>query len=313
MRICLIGSCGHTYHAYCEMKECKDAQFVGVAPGSEHENIEALKMYETDIFPDYKQMIEETKPDIAVVSPVFGLTGRIIKYCAERKIDVFAEKPIAGSLTELEEVERAVKENRIRLSAMHFLRFAPAFYQAQKLVEQGAIGEVRLITAQKSYKYGVRPAWYQDRELYTGTIPWVGIHAIDWVYFFGRKKFLSVRALHQGQPEMTALCQFELEDQLFASVNIDFLRPKTAPTHGDDRVRVVGTKGVIEVFRDRYVLINENGISEQCSECLDKAPKLAYDFLLGQEEITPEEIFMLTRVALTARESADTGRTIKIL
>ena len=310
MKICFIGNSGHTITAYKEMKLCPEAEFVGIAPGSEHEANLDFSGYGIRIFEDYKKMLDETNPDIAVVSPVFGLTGKIIIECAERKIDVFAEKPVAGSYEELDRVERAVKENKIHFSAMHYLRFAPTFYLGKKLVADGAIGKVQLITAQKSYKYGnSRPAWYHDRELYTGTIPWVGIHAIDWVYAFSGKKFLSVNALSVGSPEMYALCQYKMEDGVMASVNIDYLRPSTAKTHGDDRIRVAGTEGVIEVFSDRIVLINKDGTQELRPT---EAPKLAYDFLLKREELTCDEVFMLTRAALAARESADKNITVKV-
>lgn len=311
MKICFIGSCGHVVPAYTEMKACPEAEFVGIAPADEHESPESLKLEGNGIsvFRSYEEMIDKTCPDIAVISPVFGLTGGIIKYCAERGIDVFAEKPVAASIEELEEVEKAVKENGIHFSAMHFLRFTPSFYHAQKMVESGAIGEVRLLTAQKSYKYGTRPEWYSDRRLYVGTIPWVGIHAIDWIYFFAKKNFKSVKAVHSGNPEMTALCQFEMEDDVFASASIDYLRPQGASTHGDDRIRVAGTSGVIEVFEDRYVVINKEGTAEYSPRT---APHLAYDFLFGREEISQDEIFMLTRTAILARESADTNKVIQL-
>ena len=310
MKICFIGTCGHSMQAYIEMSKCADAEFVGVAFGSADEgNPESLNSYGIKTFPSYEEMIEETSPDVAVVSPIFGLTGKIIKYCAERKIDVFAEKPVASSLEELEEIEKAVKDNGIHFSAMHYLRFSSAFYHAQKEVENGAIGEVKLLTAQKSYKYGVRPDWYSDRALYTGTIPWIGIHAIDWVYFFAKKQFKSVSALHCGNPEKTALCQFEMEDDVFASVNLDYYRPSQAPSHGDDRIRVVGTKGIIEVRGRKYQLINEDGVKEIKPE---GAPNLAYEFLMNREELSADEVFMLTRVALIAREAADIGKKLEI-
>ena len=309
MKICFIGSCGHSHKAFREMQKCPDALFVGAAPGSEHESPEDLESYGIKIYDSYRRMIEETQPDVAVVSPVFGLTGQIVKYCAEKKIDVFCEKPVASDLSELEALEKTVKESGIHFSAMHFLRFAPSFYAAGKLVRDGGIGQIKLVNAQKSYKYGTRPHWYTDRSLYTGTIPWVGIHAIDWIYYFTRKRFLTIDALHFGNPEMAALCQFELEDNVIASVNVDYYRPVTASTHGDDRIRVVGTEGVIEVFGDRYVLINKDG---ETVNYPTEAPMLACDYLFDREEITAEEIFMLTKVALSARESADRKQKIRI-
>lgn len=309
MKICFIGNTGHTLQAFNEMKRCEEAEFVGIAPGSEHEDPEGLKKYGMKVFASYQDMIAEVQPDVAVISPVFGLTGNIIKYCAERKIDVFSEKPVAGTLEELEEVKKAVQQNNIHFSAMHFLRFTPSFYHAQKMVEQGAIGKIQLITAQKSYKYGKRPDWYKNRNLYTGTIPWIGIHAIDWIYYFSKKKFISVNAFHIGNPETAALCQFKLEGGIIASANIDFLRPQSAPSHGDDRVRVAGSEGVIEVFENKFILINKDGVTEYAPKA---APKLAYDYLLKKEEICADEIFMLTEIALLARKSADKNNLVEM-
>lgn len=307
MKICLIGCAGHTAQTVMEMRLCPEAEFVGIAPGGPEEDPAALAAFGIPVYPDYREMLDRLAPQVAVVSPVFGRTGAVLLACAERHIDVFCEKPVAADLLELSKVEKAVLESGIRFSAMHFLRFTPSFYHARQAVREGAVGEIRMITAQKSYKFGQRPAWYKDRALYTGTIPWVGIHAIDWIYYFASRPFRSVKALHVGSPEMTALCQFELEGDILASANIDYYRPSAAPTHGDDRVRVAGTEGVIEVFEDRYVLINRDGVQEFRPTV---APKLAYEFLMGRDPLTPEEIFMITGVALAARDSADKKETI---
>lgn len=307
MRICLIGTFGHVGRAVSEMKNCSEAQFIGIAPGSTHEKIEALQRYALPVYEDYKAMLDTLKPDVAIVGPVFGLTGKIIMDCAARGIDVFSDKPVAGTLEELEQVEAAVRTSGIHFGAMHYLRFTPSFYHAKKMVKDGAVGTVKMLTAQKSYKYGTRPDWYHDRSLYVGTIPWVGIHAIDWIYYFAEHPFLSVSALQVDQPEKAALCQFRMGGGMIASANIDYLRPGAAPTHGDDRIRVAGTEGIMEVFEDHFVLINRDGVQEFRPT---DAPKLAYDFLLGKEAMTMDEIFMITKTALLARESADTGHCI---
>lgn len=308
MIICFIGCSGHAEHTYEEMKLCPDAEFVGMAAGSAHESPSAVWQERVrKVYDSWEIMLEETKPDVAVVSPVFGFTGRFIIECAMRGIDVFAEKPIAASFEELERVEKAVCESGIHFSAMHYLRYEPTFYHARKLVRDGAIGQIRMITAQKSYKYGTRPSWYADRELFVGTIPWVGMHAFDWLYAFSGKKFLSVNAMHAGNPEQTALCQFKMEDGVMAAVNIDYCRPKAAPTHADDRLRIVGSEGVLEVRRDRYTLITD----QQVQEFLPMpAPKLALDFLLKKEEVSAQDAFYLTKVALAAREAADQNKEI---
>ena len=310
MKVCFIGACGHTRQAHRYLKSRGDVILCGIAPESEHEGM--TKSFDPDIpfYSDYKEMLDAEKPDLAVVSPVFCHTGRVIIECASRGIDVFAEKPVASSLAELEAVEAAVAAGGIRFSAMHYLRYSPAFYHGARLVKSGRIGEVKIVNAQKSYKLGTRPEWYRDRTLYGGTILWVGIHAIDWIYDFTGKKFLSVSASSSGgSPEMAALCSFEMEGGVIASASIDYYRPASAPTHGDDRIRCVGTRGVIEIRDDEILLIDEGGTSTIIPE---GAPELLEEFLGGGEAITPEEIFYLTKVALLARESADTQKTVKI-
>jgi len=303
MKICFIGACGHSKQAYKYLKTRADAVFVGMAPESEHEGLTASFDPSIPFYGDRRAMLDEMRPDLAVVSPVFGHTGRVIIECAKRGIDVFAEKPVAATLEELGEVEAAVRESGIRFCAMHYLRYTPAFYHGAKLVRSGAIGEVRMATAQKSYRYGTRPAWYHDSALYGGTIPWVGIHAIDWIHHFTGKRFLAVSTRVVGRdPEMAALCQFEMEDGLISAINLDFYRPKQAPTHGDDRIRCVGTRGVLEVRGGEILLINGEG--EQILRPTE-APELLEEFLDGGETIAPEEIFTLTRVAIVARDAAN--------
>lgn len=309
MKAVLIGLCGHSMQAYEVLKQRADVSVCGVAPGSEHEEMTKSFDEAVPFFASYKEMLDSVRPSLAVVSPVFGLTGEVVLECAARGIDVFCEKPVAGSIEELERVERAVKESGIRFCAMHYLRYSPAFWQGAQMVADGAIGEVRLLSAQKSYRFGKRPAWYSDRDLFTGLIPWVGIHAIDWIYVFSRKRFLSANAQTYGTPEMASACRFEMEDGVTSVITLDYYRPATAPTHGDDRIRCVGTKGILEVRDEKILLMNDEGVRTIEPEA---APELLEEFLDNGQAPSPDEIFYLTRVALLARESSDIGKTVLI-
>lgn len=310
MKVCFIGACGHWRQALRYLKTRNDVVFCGFAPGSKEENRVSSIDDRIPFFEDYCTMLDMTKPDLAVVSPVFGLTGKVVLACAERGVDVFAEKPVAATFEELEQVKAAVTRCGIRFCAMHYLRFTPSFYHAAQMVRSGKIGKVQMLTAQKSYKYGVRPAWYGDPGLYCGTIPWVGIHAMDWIAHFSGKRFVNVTAKNVGEnPEMAALCQFDLEDDVIASVNIDFYRPETAPTHGDDRIRCVGTKGILEVIGDKILLTDQAGVSEYHP---NTAPDLLAEFLDGKDPLPMDEIFHITETAIKARDAARTGKTVYI-
>jgi len=310
MKVCFIGACGHWRRAFQILKDREDVEICGFAPGCpEEERFDSIDPT-VPYFSDFAEMLDGQKPHLAVVSPIFGKTGQVVLACAKRKIHVFSEKPVASSYEELKEVEKAVKENGIRFCAMHYLRFTPAFYHGAKLVREGAIGEVKMITAQKSYVYGSRPSWYGIPELYGGTIPWVGIHAMDWIAHFSGRRFVGVSAQSIGEnPEMAALCQFAMEGGVIAAANLDFYRPGCAPTHGDDRVRCVGTKGVLEVRDGKILLMNKDGVSEIIP---DEAPELFTEFFKGEEPISSEEIFHITEAAIAAREAARLGKHVSI-
>ena len=112
--------------------------------------------------------------------------------------------------------------------------------------------------------YGRRSPDYRQRGTYGGTIPWVGSHAVDWIHWLSGERFLTVYAAHSvrdnrghGDLEMTAICQFTLTNQVFGAASLDYLRPESAPTHGDDRIRLAGTRGVLEIREGRACPIKD--------------------------------------------------------
>lgn len=327
MNVCIIGSSGHVNYVLEDLKQRPDIEISGIAPGPEEEGVhnlfEKLKTlgHPVKYYENYIEMLKIIKPDIAVVSCYNGNHGSVTMEVIKRNIHAFVEKPIATTIEELKDLEKELQNRNIHLAGMFGIRHTPWFFTAQKLVAEGAIGTIRLINAQKSYKLGQRGMNFKERELYGGTIPWVGSHAIDWVYWFSNKRFKSVYAaqssLHNNDHmslETSALCHFILEDDIFASVSLDYYRPGTAKTHDDDRIRVVGTKGVIEV-RDRKVyLINEDNDGMEEIETI-QVDGIFTDFLRAVEEkenplVTKESSFYVTEACLRARLSAETSKII---
>ncbi|NMB46399.1 MAG: Gfo/Idh/MocA family oxidoreductase [Firmicutes bacterium] len=327
MRVCVIGSTGHVGYVLKDIGKT-EASIVGVAPGSQGEDVRALYAEvralnsQAKAFADYRQMLDELKPDVAVVTCHFGDLASVTIEALQRQIHVFSEKPIATTLSALDDVQKAYSKAGVHLAAMFGIRYEPCFLTAWDAVRNGVIGQVRLLTAQKSYKLGQRPDFFKDRKTYGGTIPWVGIHAIDWVHWFSGEQFLSVFAAHSslhnrnhGELEVTANCQFNLTNQVIASVNIDYLRPENAPSHGDDRVRVVGTEGIMEVRGGNAYLLNADndgihGLS------LRSGRGIFSDFMAqvrgeGECLVSAEDSFYVTKAALLARLSADEGRSIR--
>lgn len=328
MKICIIGGSGHYRYALEGMEMDPDMSLVGIAPGSEGESLEGLEeaVAKLDMHPkrydDYITMLDKEKPDIAVVNPYFCDNSNVAIDVIERGIHAFVEKPLATELDDLEKLKSVYSKSNVYLAAMFGIRYTAHFKTAWEAVKQGRIGKVRLMTAQKSYRLGERSNFYKKRKTYGGTIPWVGSHAIDWLRWFSGEEFQSVYAAHSslynrghGDLEVSALCLFKFSNEVMGSVNIDYLRPENAPSHDDDRIRIAGTRGVIEVCQNKVYLINdeEMGIQE-----LDLLPEgqIFKDFVAqikgeGDCMVTDIDSFKVTEACLKARMSADMGKIIE--
>lgn len=232
---------------------------------------------------------------------------------------MLTEKPAAADLEQLERIREAWRRAGTAFSAMFTYRYDGAFSRAKDLIGEGAIGRIQLLNAQKSYKLGKRPAFMAKKETYGGTLSWVGIHAVDWILWMSGGRFESVSALVSASaapngicPETAALAQFRMNDGMLASLTVDYLNPETAPDHGDDRIRVVGTDGVLEVRGSRVMLTNSAGVWQP--ESL-QGGDLFGDFLLqaegrGRCRISAEDAFAATRAALLAQQAADRGEVV---
>jgi predicted dehydrogenase len=323
MNIGIIGNRGHLDYVLEGLKRMPHLRLAAVSSGTDEDDPAALLTvcqkagHFPNVFQDYHQVLDRSKIELVCILGPFELHTPMCLEAFEKGLHVFCEKPASITLAELSELEAGFHSNPgVHFSTMMGIRYAPAFYTAWRLVRSGAIGQVRLVTAQKSYRLGVRPGYYFQRETYGGTIPWVGIHAIDWVDWFCQVPFLSVRASQSrignhgyGSLEVSAQCFFRLEDEILAAVSLDYLRPAKAPTHGDDRIRAAGTGGVVEVRGGKVFLINDDQEGEQ--EIAASCERQVFgDFVRQIEQgieglISPEEIFRVTRASLLAQKSAD--------
>ncbi|MFZ6029519.1 MAG: Gfo/Idh/MocA family protein [Chloroflexota bacterium] len=329
MKVCIIGNRGHLNYAFAGLPVLPDVEVAAISAGTAEDDPASLQAlcqklgHAPQVYEDWKVMLARVRPQIAVVCGPFELHAAMSQAAIEQGIHVFCEKPVALSLDELARLQAAYTQADVHFAAMMGMRYEAPFYTAWQQVRAGAVGEIRLLNAQKSYRLGTRPAYYSHRETYGGTIPWVGSHAIDLIHWFSGRDFLSVTASHsrtanggQGDLETAALCQFQMAGEVIASASIDYFRPANAPSHGDDRLRVVGDRGVIEVRGGQVYLINERQPGEVTLPLLGEQ-QIFCDFVArvagnSATLLSAADAFIVTRVCLLARQSADEGRAMSI-
>ncbi len=332
IRIVTIGGFGHIDAVFRDLAVSDEIELAGMAAAYEGEDISQFAGLPPAAgrklqYKDYKLMLKELKPDVAVVSSRLDLIPQLIIDAAEAGCHIVAEKPLALDIKKLENVQKSVKENLVNLTAMLTMRSDPQFVAAKQVYESGAIGQAVLVNARKSYKWGTRPDWFGEKDKYGGTIGWVGIHAFDFINYVTGLTFTKVAAMkgnlvHSDKIACEDNCVIisELSNGGHATISIDYCRPQIAPTHGDDWIRVVGTKGVLEASlskRNCTVISDEKGIFEQ--PLPDDKDKIFRRFVLNTLKGQTEEnenlkniSFMLTKICLLVDKSAEQNKFIEI-
>ncbi len=331
LNVVSIGGFGHSVFVFDDMIDMKEAELVAFAPVLETEPPDTVtnhKIYHEGMkkFDDWRKMLADVKPDVAVISTRLDKIAQISIAAAEAGCHLICEKPLALNHSSLKELYDAVKNNGVELFAMHSMRSEGAFITAHDIYRKGDIGEVVIANGRKSYKWGVRPDWFADREIYGGTIGWVGIHALDFIHYITGIGFNSVTAMqsnfaHPSHKDCEDNCELilRMNNGGHATISIDLFRPSSAPTHGDDWLRIVGTKGVIEANASRGTCSVIVEGKEPANVPVAGRGKMFRNFLLsllGKNEYEPElstkDGFMLTYVCLCARDAADSGKVVKI-
>lgn len=331
LKVASIGGFGHSVFVFDDMLGMAEAQLVAFAPALADEppaTVTNHKIYSDAIerFDDWREMLDQVKPDVAVISTRLDQITPIAIAAAEAGCHLICEKPLALTHAALADLHKAVVKSGVQLLAMHSMRSEGAFITAREVYQRGDIGQVVLANGRKSYKWGTRPDWFARRELYGGTIGWVGIHALDFIHFVTGVGYRSVMAMQSNIAHPThADCEdncalmLEMNNGAHATISVDLFRPSSAPTHGDDWVRVVGTKGVLEANASAgtcRVITEEKGAIDVP---VAQRSQMFRNFLLSlvgappnEPELTADDAFMLTDVCLCGRDAAETGTKVLI-
>jgi predicted dehydrogenase len=268
-------------------------------------------------------MLAGDKLDVVAVTNDNGGRAAAILACAERGVNVIAEKPFALNRRDLERIRDTAARRKVELGMLLPMRFSPAYMAMRDVVKAGTLGEIVQVAAQKSYKAAPDTRWRTERASYGSTILWIGIHMIDLMLFTTGRDIRETAGWQTrvGMPELkdqenVSVSMFRFDNGALGSLRMDYLRSQKAATHGDDRLRVAGTRGIAEYDQDRgLVLMTSERAPAKVTE-LPAAGSVFVDYLdrvyNGKAAMLPlADIWRANEVTLAAHEAAESGKFIK--
>jgi predicted dehydrogenase len=330
LRIGLIGSTGHVGTYGPALSAFKDLRLVAVSAAGPEETTGAFDhvpglTVDTKRYDDPKRMLDAEKLDVVQICARPDRIPYLAQWCLERGIATMAEKPLAMDLAGLEKLYKLAQRSKVSLLPMHTQRGQATLAAMVRAIRAGEIGEPLIGFSQKTYKWGKsRPDFFKSRRTFPGIAPYIGVHALDWLHWMLGDVFTEVHGYEgtAAHPDYRACASqaaytFNMKNGGSVALTLDYLRPETAPTHGDERVRIAGTKGVIEtvLIEEKVKIISAAKGPRELP--LPEQPDIFTSFVRhlkgdGPLPIGREEAFRITEVALKAQQAAESGKAVSL-
>lgn len=187
MKYALIG-CGRIAINHMKAAVNNSLEIVGMCDLIE-EKIDALEkkygLSESDNrkYTDYKEMIEQTNPELISIATESGNHAEIALYCIDHGIHVIIEKPMAMSIEDANKIIARSEEKGVKVSACHQNRFNVAIQELRKAIEKERFGKLSHGSIHVRWNRGKQ---YYDQASWRGTWAQDGgalmnqcIHGID--------------------------------------------------------------------------------------------------------------------------------------
>jgi predicted dehydrogenase len=312
-------------------------QLVAVADVRESAAQEAAAPFGADFYTDYRRILERKDIDMVVVTTPEFLHREQVVAAAEAGKHILCEKPMASSMADADAMILACERAGVRLMVGHSRRFTTKYQEIRRLVDSGAIGDVRIIRENErrsrpplgqSGSYWNPNHWTGDPKVSVGVALTNAIHETDLFGWFAGSEPVRVFAEHKSTragglvPDFISItATFANGVQASAEVN-NFLPPGHPAYH---QFEIYGTKGAIRAkdhdqqslvrFRDQgadFPHTYESLLHFQDAYALELSQFVT---ALHQDLPVPlpaSEARAALRLALTAVESAKTGKAIEM-
>jgi glucose-fructose oxidoreductase len=337
LRVAIVGLVhGHVAGFLGTALKRSDIQIVGIAEPDQqlaHRYTNQLKLDSQMLYSDVEQMLTTVQPQAVLVYTDTNDHRRIVEAAARHHIPVMMEKPLAVSVEDALAIKRAAEAGHIPVLVNYETTWYPSNNAAYQLVRDGALGAIRKVVVHDGHKgpkeIGVPPeflSWLTDPSRNgAGALFDFGCYGADLMTWLmqGAVPITVTAVTQQLKPEIYP----HVDDE--ATVILTYARAQAIlqaswnwPFDRKD-MEVYGESGEAITVRHDDLRVRRNGDDEERQQ---SAPALtspfndsiSYLIAVVSGEIEPTGLSALdtnvivVRILDAARESARTGRTIRL-
>ncbi|MBC8140314.1 MAG: Gfo/Idh/MocA family oxidoreductase [Armatimonadetes bacterium] len=227
-----------------------DATFTGIYDADAKRGQETAARFGTEYFASPDDLLAGGLDGVIVASENVHHRRHVEAAAGAGVRAILCEKPLATTVADAQAMINACAAANVRLATAFPCRYSPAFRRLLEQVRGGAIGEVLAIRGTNRGKCPFH--WFVDKALSGGgAVIDHAVHVADLNRLLLGREATSVYAeigsgFHGQEWDDTGFLSINYGDEVFATLDTSWSRPKTYPTWGDVTLQVVGTGGVLD-------------------------------------------------------------------
>lgn len=257
LRAAVIGRTGHGDYGHgldLVWNDLPGVELVAVADDNKIGLAKKAKELKVDkAFVDYRQMLDEVKPDVVSIGCRWLDQHRdIVVETAGRGVHIYLEKPLCRTLAEADEMAQALEKTHAKLVCAHTTRHSPRLKVMQDMVADGKVGRILELRGRgkEDQRGGGEDLWV------------LGSHVMDLIRIFGGDPAWCFSMVHAGGKPVTKADVVEgaegigplAGDAIAAMYGMPndatayfATQRKAAPKRTRFGLTVLGTEGVLEM------------------------------------------------------------------
>ncbi|MFQ6113936.1 MAG: Gfo/Idh/MocA family protein [bacterium] len=167
------------------------------------------------VYDDYIRMLDNEKPDLAVITTPVFLHVPMAKQCVQRDIAFFVEKPLSVGSNDAAHLVEEIEQKNLTTMVGYMMRYVETFAQAKKIIESGALGKLihfnATIYVSQLFKTG--KGWrYKKEESGGGVVIGQATHLIDLLkWYFGPVDLVSAHTKNWYSQEVEDFAHVHFE------------------------------------------------------------------------------------------------------
>jgi predicted dehydrogenase len=306
------------------LKHIEKVEIAGIGEENEKKGKDFAQRHGIRYFKDYGDMLSDKSVDAVLICSANSKHAKMTIDAAKAKKHVIVEKPIATTIEDAQKMIDACKENKVKLMVSFPVRYAPPVSRMKEIVDSGKLGEIIGISATN---HGTMPGgWFIEKNLAGGgAIMDHTVHVVDILRWILKSEVKEVYAkmgtlIHDILVEDCGLISMKFENEIFATLDASWSRPKSFPTWGDVTFEIAGTKGSMSVdtFAQHGMLYSDEiAYSKNLYWGDDMDYLMLKDFVRCIHDDMPEPVtgkdgLEALRVTLKAYESVKKDKVVKV-